>query len=152
MKKGIDEIDLRNGESTTKALSAMKRELARINRILSTTRRKLRQTRRQVGNVLSNQRHYLRYRAPAVVTRGRKMVEHAKKFMQRMERIPKLNIKTSCKAGERYNIIFLCTNNEARKLRALANIDFRRFNTCGRLGEKSRKFPSLHYTGVSKRK
>jgi hypothetical protein len=101
----------------------LKQEIVVLNKWVSELSHKLSQ-------VLGNQRHYLRHRAPEVLKNQLKRIKQAEALMKRMESIPKINVCTSYQGKVRaQRSIFMCTPNEARKLRAMLNIDFRQFNS-----------------------
>ncbi len=122
----------------------LKLEVFRLGNLVTTMRRRYSRISGRVTAILGNQQHYLRHRAPVVAANGKKTVAAAKRLMRRMEHIPALQFRTTRKvrAGKKH-LLFLCTNNEARKLRALARLDLRRFNKRGR---SSRRFPAALYS------
>jgi hypothetical protein len=78
-----------------------------------------------------NQQHYLRHRAPAVLKKQRAMTLATARLYKRMEAIGRQNIRFQSalhsKPSEK-NIIFLCSHNDAKKLRTILQMDFRQFN------------------------
>ena len=122
----------------------LQRQIARQEHLLRSARKRITSMAGRVTDVLNNQKHYLRHRATGVLARQKSVVATAAALVKRMQNIPRLNFMTS-RQGKRYNVVFMCTNNEARKLRALVDVDFRQFNSSiKRLGQplnysKSRK-------------
>jgi hypothetical protein len=85
---------------------------------------------KKLSQVLGNQKHYLRHRAPEVFKMQKRRIAKAERLMEKMAAIPKINIITSYSGDKRVKrAIFMCSPNEARKLRAVLNIDFRQFNS-----------------------
>jgi len=115
-------------------LSDYDNRLKRVEHLLDSARALLSRTNDRVAAVLSNQKHYLRRRAPGVLARQKAQqqnIKNAQLLLKRIERIPKLSFQTARNLhnkSERH-LIFMCTPNEARKLRAMVNIDFRQFNS-----------------------
>lgn len=91
-------------------------------------KRRLSVNTERVNDILYSKRHYLRNRAPGVLKR-QQILTQAKNILRRWSVIPKLNVVTANKRRGKTNCIFLCTGNEARKLRAMVNLDFRQFNS-----------------------
>lgn len=109
------------------------RQIDRQETLIKTLRRRTTELSRKLGLILSNQTHYMRFRAPKVAERQKALAEQAKRFVKRMEKLPNLKLHTSYNArnSKANRVIFFCTGNEARKLRAMLNIDFRQFNHRG---------------------
>lgn len=139
MKK-ITDVDLRTDDLAT-AVGAMRLAIIRQDRLIATMRKRILLANKRVAAVLHNQNHYLRHRAPAVINRGKNLIKQSKILMKKLSKLPSLRVHTKTRTN-RHNFVFLCTGNEARKLRALAEMDMRRFNTNGKL---RRRFPALNY-------
>ena len=80
----------------------------------------------KLRDILSNQKHYLRYRATTVNDRHKIMMKTIKRYYNIMQRVPKLAVmlnRRSHSGKDRH--ILLVTGNQARKLRMLAECDLR---------------------------
>ena len=105
------------------------------------------QLSKKISTIIGNQQHYLRHRAPEVFKNQKKRLAKADALMRRMEAIPKINICTSYKGKVRaQRVLFMCTANEARKLRAMLNVDFRQFNS----SRPKKLHQSMGYSGHTK--
>ena len=110
------------------------RRLKRVEHLLDSARALLSRANDRITSVLANQKHYLRRRAPAVLAKQKaqsQMLKNSQLLLKRIEKIPQLTIQTSHNkpGSEQRHILFICTPNEARKLREMVNIDFRQFNS-----------------------
>jgi anion-transporting ArsA/GET3 family ATPase len=115
-------------------LNDYNRRLERVEHLLDSMRALLSRTNDRVTAVLSNQKHYLRRRAPAVLAKQKaqsQMIKNAQLLLKRIEKIPQLSFQTAHKKlnSDQRHLVFMCTPNEARKLRTMVNIDFRQFNS-----------------------
>lgn len=78
----------------------------------------------RIVSVLHNQKHYLKCRAPGVLKRQKKFPNVLSLMEKKLKRLQKLGVcKTQHKKTRR--VVFLCTGNEAVKLRRLVEFDFR---------------------------
>ena len=126
----------------------LQKRIDRLEHLLNSNRKLTSRANDRVVTVLNNQKHYLRHRAPGVLKRQKDLITKAVRLMRRLECIPKLNIQTSHKKHNSADkhIIFMCTGNEARKLRQMINIDFRMFNSC----KVKKLHHTLNYSGAKK--
>jgi len=105
-----------NESDLQKQIDDLKSRLTELNQKLTT--------------IVGNQKHYLRHRAPAVLKNQQIRILQAQRLLKRIEAIPNLKVITSYKGKVRaQRSLFMCTGNEARKLRSMLNIDFRQFNS-----------------------
>jgi hypothetical protein len=80
----------------------------------------------RVCNILNNQKHYLNNRGKNVLKRQADARKTVARFNALIKKIPKLNVTFTKKAKDgRQRILMMVTHNEARKIRALAELDFR---------------------------
>ena len=81
------------------------------------------------SSILHNQNHYLKFRKPLVEKRQKQLLLNAANLAKRLSNIPDLKSITTKKTGHTgrraVRHILLVSGNEARKLRALARMDFR---------------------------
>jgi hypothetical protein len=115
-------------------LNEYERRLARAEHLLDSMRALLSRANDRITAVLSNQKHYLRRRAPAVLAKQKaqnQMIKNAQLLLKRIEKIPQLTFQSAHKKPgvNARHLVFMCTPNEARKLRTMVNIDFRQFNS-----------------------
>ena len=89
---------------------------------LSRIEKKFSTINKRIGNVLSNQKHYLRYRAPLVMKRQKHLLDHAYTLARKLKDFPKIKpfVIRKAKCGEVRHVL-LVTQNQARRLRRLAD-------------------------------
>jgi DNA repair ATPase RecN len=134
-------------EDCVTTIGVMTRTITLMNERINGQKKRITEATRKVNAMHDNQRHYLRRRAPKVLKRQRELQKKTEQILKRLERVGKLNFKVSSKAwskGEQH-VLFMCTHNEARKLRSMLNVDFRQFNSC-----KPRPLTRLGYSNKPK--
>lgn len=90
----------------------------------------------KLNNIIHTRNHYLRHRAPAVMKKQKMMLRRLSRMVDKFDKIPRMNLKTSSKAksGSRFNTLLLVTTNQAEKLKAIADS-----NLIGLLNGKNNK-------------
>ena len=97
-----------------------------LEKKLGTLKKKLSVTLKRTADIVNNQKHYLRHRKKKVDARQAALLSAASRYAKRMKDIPKIKVAlTKMSKSGKNRIILMVTNNQARKLRALAEMDLR---------------------------
>ena len=109
----------------SKKIRGLEFKVARLEKLVDTFRSKYSSLNNRCMAIIHNQRHYLRHRAKKVDKRQASLMRAAQSVAKKLKRMPewsKIVSGTSC-SGRRH--VLFVTNNHARKLRALADLDLR---------------------------
>jgi len=80
----------------------------------------------RVSMILANQKHYLNNRGKNVLKRQGAALKAISNLNYKIKQIPKLSVAFSKKSkGGTQRVILMVSHNQARKLRALADLDLR---------------------------
>jgi hypothetical protein len=103
--------------------------ILRLEHLIKGMRKRLSIVNAKMSSIIDTRNHYLRHRAPAVLTRQRDLVRAAVKMADKLKAVQRLNIHTThaTRKGGKSNVLLLVTPNQARKLRAIADSNLRHF-------------------------
>lgn len=128
--------------------SRMRADISKQEDLIKKLRQRVVVLNGKLSQIIHNQRHYLRHRAPKVLKNQRDRIRKSEQLLKKMAAIEKIQLRTSYGGEQRaHRVIFMCTANEARKLRAMVNIDFRQWNS-----RKKQPNTALHYSTSKARK
>ena len=125
------------------------RRIRRLERMLIGLKRRTIDINEKYCDLLSNQRHYLKYRAPGVLHKQKLLMQQAQNFLKRTAGMPQFKTTCTYSKSKRTKHVLMLDGNQANKLAAMLNLDFRRLINAlpggGRLGAK--RAVRLGYTG-----
>lgn len=109
-----------------KKVSRLTKQVARLEKVAATALKRARGANQRVRAVLSNQQHYLRFRAPVVNKRQEHLMAGARAIAKRLQGLPQFKLTSTVGVGRKtQRHLLMVDGNQAKKLTNLLKLDFR---------------------------
>lgn len=125
------------------AIEQLTKRVARAEWLATKALERARAASNKVKDLINNQKHYLRHRAPGVLKRQARLLLTAERFAKRYDKMPRMKF-TQLRKSSRPKHVLMVDGNQAKKLVALADLDFR--SIINALPKKAKMANSMGYS------